>query len=593
MPALRRVRWKSVLLIGAITLVVLELVLQGMAGVAHWVAKSRGSVETASNLIVCVGDSYTWGQGASTPDGSYPNHLQRMLRAEYGDDWSVANRGRMGRNSEQAFAIVDQALKEFEPRALFLMLGVNDAWANCKSVADLVEDDAAALETGDEFRWEYRTWRMIKIMTGGQELFRNEPSAAEAADETATVTDPGSLPESDDPLLGRWMLTANGHTIWFKPNGNVQFGTQRLEWRRVPDGIRLGPVGSPHLPVEFREGKAYLNAGDGIVHELAEAGSVQPWMFRHAVSERLYDEANRIAGELRANGLEVEPGSQIRLLCGLAERALEQGEEALARQKFDEARAMLEAHGEPHHVTAVSFLASKLQEDHLGLEIARDALERFPGDPKLWERCAQLAGHCLEPDEGQRVIESAMEHVTDPSARVRLWCWRAAFAKGDRDLMAEILVRLHGIDPEHERVLQQWRWRVGGGTVTREQLSAACERLGIQPDSIEGAIQTAFAERDGWLTTLEANLTAIIRRCERDRVPVVLADYPFRNDELIEVLDKVSKATGAARISMHTAFPKREELRAPLFAADGHCNELGYEIVAQQFFEAAKALIGD
>ena len=95
-------------LLGLATLLLLEVVLQ-IGSVVVWLTHDAGSgaVQTDRSVVLCIGDSFTFGLGASDeqhrpyPTQSYPAQLQRVLDRRAPDTWHVVNRGFPGMTSRE------------------------------------------------------------------------------------------------------------------------------------------------------------------------------------------------------------------------------------------------------------------------------------------------------------------------------------------------------------------------------------------------------------------------------------------------------------------------------------------------------------
>ncbi|HET9888583.1 MAG TPA: hypothetical protein VFR10_13830, partial [bacterium] len=79
-------------------LLLLEGTLQALAYATFRSARAEQSTASehspsSGHRVLCVGDSYTYGIGAKSHQGSYPARLQEYLRGESGEDWFVANEG--------------------------------------------------------------------------------------------------------------------------------------------------------------------------------------------------------------------------------------------------------------------------------------------------------------------------------------------------------------------------------------------------------------------------------------------------------------------------------------------------------------------
>src|ERR1041385_2490074 len=102
-PFQMHMQWGSVrkwifqpLLIIVLSLLLLEFILQiGAIFVWHYYRKDDHVLQHGKKVILCVGDSFTYGIGSRTPEGSYPAQLQKILNQ---DSWRVINAGWPGQN---------------------------------------------------------------------------------------------------------------------------------------------------------------------------------------------------------------------------------------------------------------------------------------------------------------------------------------------------------------------------------------------------------------------------------------------------------------------------------------------------------------
>ena len=82
-------------------LLLLEVGLQ-VASYVVYLRHSRDEVSQGSEdggTILCIGDSYTYGVGTSSPDNTYPAVMARILKDRKGVEPTVVNAGWPGQNS--------------------------------------------------------------------------------------------------------------------------------------------------------------------------------------------------------------------------------------------------------------------------------------------------------------------------------------------------------------------------------------------------------------------------------------------------------------------------------------------------------------
>ena len=156
---------RNAALLGLITLVLLEVVLQLGALVVAWNhgGGAGGSAQDGREVVLCVGDSFTYGLGASDPaTTSYPAALQHVLDEADPERFQVVRGGYPGRDSRGVLERIEGQLREFAPRHVVILVGLNDRWRQQERLA-LGEAEAAADEG---FRLEWRTARLWRWLSG-------------------------------------------------------------------------------------------------------------------------------------------------------------------------------------------------------------------------------------------------------------------------------------------------------------------------------------------------------------------------------------------------------------------------------------------
>ncbi len=185
-----------------ITLLLLEGVLQAAAVVFHVTLRSRVGVTAAvdGTTILCIGDSYTYGLGASAEDKSYPGVMQATLAqtTRSGPAVHVVNAGWPGRNSRDALLHLEQQLRTHRPELVFVLVGLNDTWSRPEQL-DLEAVASASPDDGPRWQWRWRTGRLLQIAFGGGEV----PFLTQGANPTAAApprtTPPATTPTTDAP----------------------------------------------------------------------------------------------------------------------------------------------------------------------------------------------------------------------------------------------------------------------------------------------------------------------------------------------------------------------------------------------------------
>lgn len=217
------------------------LLAEGGLQVAALVAQRRatrsdGLATEGREVILCVGDSFTYGLGASGPACAYPVRLQAALDARAPGRFAVVNEGMAGRNSRDVLALLGAMLDRLRPRRVIALVGTNDMWTRPALLPAGAE--AEARESGYAFRW--RLPRLFALLRS-----RAAERSSEPQEMPHPPGPPADLPE-DDPVERAFRLLESGavapdaiRTVaerLFDPayRGRVQLAIDRLRALRTP-----------------------------------------------------------------------------------------------------------------------------------------------------------------------------------------------------------------------------------------------------------------------------------------------------------------------------------------------------------------------
>ena len=120
--AARRVRAAAAGVV--LALVAFELALQIGAFVLFHTARRDGTASAdGREVVLCVGDSFTFGLGSSDSEHAYPAAMQRVLDAGDGSRFRVVNGGRPGRSSADVLRRLPAQLAEHRPSHVVVLAG--------------------------------------------------------------------------------------------------------------------------------------------------------------------------------------------------------------------------------------------------------------------------------------------------------------------------------------------------------------------------------------------------------------------------------------------------------------------------------------
>ena len=196
---------RILLLLG--TLLAVALVLEVILQLGHLaVALSRRSAPTlqrdgSGTSVLCVGDSHTFGIGASSAEASYPARLEARLRRDLDPDARVVNAGWPGQNSYELLSTLDDQLAETHPDYVVILIGANDAWSRPRR---WTEGDRTRGSRSGAWRLEWRTGRLIRLASNRLPWRRALLPAP--GGEAPAARENGQLALSADPVGEGWRL---------------------------------------------------------------------------------------------------------------------------------------------------------------------------------------------------------------------------------------------------------------------------------------------------------------------------------------------------------------------------------------------------
>jgi hypothetical protein len=151
----------GILLLGGVLLPL--LLIEGVLQVAAYINFRESRMEEIpprsgrERVVLCLGDSFTFGVGASTRSLSYPAQLERCLGSRVtlgGPSWRAVNRGWPGMNSAELLHRTPGYLKEIDPDYVCILIGRNNRWNRAEPGGP----------RSDDWRWEVRTFRFLAIL---------------------------------------------------------------------------------------------------------------------------------------------------------------------------------------------------------------------------------------------------------------------------------------------------------------------------------------------------------------------------------------------------------------------------------------------
>ncbi len=561
-----RIRRPLALLLGTgLALTAFELVLQGYA-YFEW-SRDRDGAEPAAGgglAALCVGDSFTYGIGASDLDYSYPSQLQEMLRSRGRSDVTVVNGGWPGRNSGTVLERLAGMLERHAPAVVYVMIGYND---RNKVVAEVLESDPNF--DAEHFPLEYRTAKFIGIIADW--LSDTRPALA------------------SDSFMGHWHNRDDGREIEFFPDGRAVVDGVETDWR-IED--RKIFVRSKRVP-SFRRGYPMRWRRDGVSLVLTserwehtyDPGPPPPGKRRLAAGRSaLHDQRwEEAASNFRAclSDPELEHAARDGLV-----RALAHIDPAAAEPHLDELRRAWRARPERDEMSALARGLAALGHTDEAHDLACRYLETHGRGTGIWPVLSNIPP---TPERDARTL-AALRRATTAGSGVspleRAAVWRALGVVVAIDPIDSVRCQMHataldGISGLLAETVQQHE-----EVVTPDVYARLVDEVTTEPESrklLRSIGASCYGVAFGPDSVLTRHLRRIVACCESYGATPVLLSYPLLIAGTEGALQQIHSDLKVDTIDVRAAFDKEllTRPREELFCADHrHCSDAGYAILA-------------
>lgn len=535
---------RKVLLAAIVFFTMLELLLQTGA-----VFASSTLAASTSNgpSVLCLGDSYTAGVGATSPEQCYPAQLQRQLRLLGHRDITVVNGGCPGKDSAFMMRRLPGLLSP-ETKVLCLLMAFNDTW----SQPDLIDAEQLDLETSYEstFEWQWRTGRLMALCLGfGDNSWHRTSDQLAATDPAATVISEHSL-----------QATEAGFALLQKV-GIINLNDPAPSITSVPPAALQGRINKIEKQLFADKRQAALADVVQLVADFPESASAYRTLAIIANTPDQLEQSKAALAKLAAMAAAGDPTSNENQIIAL----LATGNNELA---LSAAKAYLKL--DPRSLTAS--MAAQAAAHILGLfnEFCQEA-----------PRTLRLAGQRM-PLQSAAIARHYAEVIHHDDAQ-----------KAGQLIVAATLL-------DGNRALTRARVSAVRQTMTWDHFDQAIDTAPVadeaQRKALRLVLRTAF-EDDGssapWAATMRQHMLGIGRLCAERGIELVILDYPFPHPELERIQHEVADDLSATLVSVRAHFDQELETRkkTELFVRNGHCNDTGYSIMAELTATAISPLL--
>ncbi|MCI0588961.1 MAG: GDSL-type esterase/lipase family protein [Planctomycetes bacterium] len=572
-----------------LALVILEGILQLLA----WVVWVRGGNApdagggSDGKVILCVGDSFTYGLGASSIDSaSYPAQLERLLREVDGPGWGVRNRGWPAQDSRDVLRRIDRDLAEARPDLVYVLVGINDHWSQPPLEALPPPAEPAP---GRSFLWRWRTVRVASLL---RERFRRKPEPS-----------PPGAGVPLDPFVGDWHW--GRLRVRFHRDGRLSVGPSELRW--TIDGKHLaleGLPGGPLRPSWFLDGNLLLLQGGNLPFphvltkeppepRLGEPDALESQALRR-LAWRTFDE-NRFdqALELFQAALRENP-SDVGVREGVVLVLQRLGRTPEAASHVAWLKEWSKSHRDRWTCEALANVMAEVGERDGSLEIARQTVEEFPDSAKAWGIIAWQASLLGDGRLSREGAEKALSLTPPDRHRERGFFHRLrAQALREADPHQALRSICQGFLEDGAEAFAIEQFRRGQEAYTPALLERCLDELSVTAED-RRRLLALFNRSPGDSNlreeVLASHLRQIVARCEGRGVRIVLLDYPMPDSIVAGAVRRAAEGTGAGRLAITSEFERllQNTQREAWFVPDGHCNDRGYEVIARRAVEDAR-----
>lgn len=544
----RTPRWRKAAVAVVAFLVTLELTLQiGALVMAMFLPPAE---RAGPGPVLCVGDSFTFGVGATSPASSYPGQLTAALAARGLPGIAVSNAGFPGQHSGDVLSKLPGQLTP-TTKVLCVLVGANDSWRHPARVDPAELAAQATTSTGSSFQWCWRTARLFQLITqfdakawqqtgDGKAAAKFEANIATAADQTAAAMENGFL-----ALAKCGLVTSNAPTGRYAPDRTLPSARndafrQRMEAGDFPQACATAEQSAhdhPDSPLALQQ----------VVAAAARTGQRDKAL---AAIDRLVK-----LGKTHPTAAATECLADAYLTSGQPDLAI-----ATAAQRIAE---------QPLSIVAWD----SLQQAAFVLGRREDALQAMPETFRLLGRS--------QPSRSAFIARNF----------ARFWL------ESDPDKATGLLVGAWLVDRNVEET--RIAFMVAAPVIERRRFEAAVAAIGDAEHAalrvLAAILDDVYAGKgaDEWGTVLREHLVAMHALAQRRGITMVILGYPFHQQQVEQNQRAAAQALGVPFVAIGERFDRELRTRTvvDLFVPDGHCNDAGYAILAEMVAQAVAPLL--
>ncbi|MBK8979685.1 MAG: SGNH/GDSL hydrolase family protein [Planctomycetes bacterium] len=554
-----RRRAVAILVCVAATLVVLEAALQVLAYV-QW-SREREATRPAGRVVLCVGDSLTYGLGATSRDRAWPACLGRLL-SDRGGDTSVVGGAWPGQNSADVLRRLPDQLASLRPDVLCVLVGWNDGWSRPLP-------SAPPALGGDAFPLRWRTRRLLALLSADVE---GQLQGAPAERASAT------------PFVGAWHVGAQD--FYFGPDGTAVIGGLPMPWTLAGDRILVTRPDGEVVPVRWRmaAGELWFGIVGWPALKRARRGLAQDSSGLEAAEDLLDD--GRVDEAVARLEAALDGADAARAHARLAMIRADRGDRDAADVHVTALRTAYASGADPEVGEQLAIAESWTGSSTGARRVAREVVASRPGSVGCWRIVVDT-----DPDPAAR---SATAAALGPAIAAEGSAWTRAL------LLLERAVAEAPLDPagaiadaasarEHgagqDEVLAALRRAVAAGADVTA-LQRAVDRAPVAAPiraALGQDLRRATAGEDDVFRVLDGHLRMIVGLGRAAGARVVLLGYPFAMPRHEDVVAALAAELRVPFVSMHARFERELATTAwsDWFVDEIHCTDRGYALMAE------------
>ncbi len=554
---MKRRMWVFALGILSVALVA-EIALR-LVGMAHYrdATATKRKQGGSDYTILCMGDSFTFGIGATT-GRAYPMQLEDLLNARTDSRrFTVVNRGIGGHNTSQIRHDAQGWLAEFQPDLVVLLAGGPNLW-NFWGYASYQSKQGILAWMNDRL-YRIRLFKLIKLLFRGLAEDKGRPGGGQGKasghpQATHTETDRGSQQSTGVSA------SKAGHT-------DAQQGY-------LPLAIDAREVGDYDKAFEYFKKAIVENPRNTFLYadlaltmlRINETNQGLAWLIEQAASS--------------PNNVHVLKG------VGYAFREIGDNEQAISYFK----KGMLTAPRDAglYADIGMTYLRNNILDKALvwfrkGIAVDASHSASYFGVGSVNSLLGNYPAALASFEKGVELNRNHSHNYTGMGNTFR--------TMGKNEEAVKWYIRAMRIDPHdlanYEGIADIYT--LSGGPVSEEFI----ELLAAAPDDVPGikAYRKMFATKKDVkqeiLAWIKFDLAAIIALCTERKIPVIVQTYPREMGPLLPSRQFVEKK-GALFVDHVKAFErlhKNGEWIEDYFVPDGHCNDAGYALMAQNILD--------